>query len=341
MSEFHRSFTVHYLLLLFPAQVLVAIINNIITFVPLLVVTYIFRNSRLRDSHERFLRETVEDHLDEALDFSAGNVTETQDAMEEWSWTEQAPPSLKSSKNRQFRSFPWQMRILAWILLILSLCVAVVFTTFYGVSFGDAACQKWLTSLFLSFFASVILVQPFKVIAMAMFVSFACKDVNRVGDIEAVGEEYALIRYLGRRYQRRMDEKYRHGDFLKRNYAPHKLAIQTPSSEELERARDYRIKHRRARDIIREIFFYLLFLIVLHVVTLSFRDPYGFHLKSNIERTFFKDSFDKVSNAESEIVSYKPVFRQDTGCQAIPVTDGTMFLTAVGRVMQFTDRTAA
>lgn len=65
-------------------------------------------------------------------------------------------------KSKKF-SLPWQTRILAWLLLIGAIAASVVFTTFYGISFGDAACKQWLSSLFVSFFMDLCLTQPIKV----------------------------------------------------------------------------------------------------------------------------------------------------------------------------------
>ena len=60
-------------------------------------------------------------------------------------------------------TLPWQARILAWFLLIASIALSVIFTTFYGISFGDAACKQWLSSLVLSFLMDICLTQPIKV----------------------------------------------------------------------------------------------------------------------------------------------------------------------------------
>lgn len=60
-------------------------------------------------------------------------------------------------------SLPWQTRILAWILLVGGIGTSAAFTTFYGISFGDAACKQWLSSLFVSFFLDLCLTQPIKV----------------------------------------------------------------------------------------------------------------------------------------------------------------------------------
>ncbi|OON13657.1 PLAT/LH2 domain protein, partial [Opisthorchis viverrini] len=284
-------------------EVFVAFINNLITLIPSFIVTYIFRNSRLYTSHAKKLREAVEEHLDETIDVShvpavyyEAKTSET--AAEEEGKAQNLAEKSTMQKRQRERSCPWQMRIFAWIFLIVSLGVAVAFTTFYGVSFGEAVCQKWLSSLFLSFFASVILTQPIKVVVLALFLSFACKNSERADDVEVMQEEDALIEGLGRRYQLQMDEEYMHSDYLMNTFKPRKLVILPPDPEELERARLYRLKQRRANDIIREIFFYVIFLILLLVITMSFRAPFGFSLKKHLEQSFFDDAFTEMNTVE-------------------------------------------
>ena len=62
-----------------------------------------------------------------------------------------------------FCSLPWWFLIVAWVLLWTVTLVCVVFVTFYGISFADEKCRKWLSSFFISLFTSVLLTQPIKV----------------------------------------------------------------------------------------------------------------------------------------------------------------------------------
>ncbi|VDO16859.1 unnamed protein product [Rodentolepis nana] len=163
-------------------------VTCLITFVPVTLIMLLFRNSKLRVSHTTLLRGVVEDHLDEELEdddyentirengpqlhHSAGidqprqSYSETPELSEK-EIEEKGKESLKSKLGDI--SFPWQMRILAWFLLIGAIAASVVFTTFYGISFGDAACKQWLSSLFVSFFMDLCLTQPIKVILFAIF----------------------------------------------------------------------------------------------------------------------------------------------------------------------------
>lgn len=67
---------------------------------------------------------------------------------------------------------------------------------------------------------------------------------------------------------------------------PRKIAYEPPSEEELERARDLRLREIRMFDVIREIIFYVIFFLLLLIVTYNFRDPNAFHIRMEMERLF-------------------------------------------------------
>ena len=52
---------------------------------------------------------------------------------------------------------------MAWVLLWLAILVSMAFVTFYGISFADETCKKWISSMLISFFMSVFVTQPIKV----------------------------------------------------------------------------------------------------------------------------------------------------------------------------------
>ena len=65
---------------------------------------------------------------------------------------------------------PWWCRIVAWLLLWLSTACAVAFVNFYGISFKDETCRKWLFSMLVSVVTSVFFTQPIKVTTVLMVV---------------------------------------------------------------------------------------------------------------------------------------------------------------------------
>ena len=54
--------------------------------------------------------------------------------------------------------------MVAWILVVVSIVLSTLFTLFYGIQFGDEKARKWLTSMIISIFTSILITQPIKVI---------------------------------------------------------------------------------------------------------------------------------------------------------------------------------
>ncbi|VEL38244.1 unnamed protein product [Protopolystoma xenopodis] len=98
--------------------------------------------------------------------------------------------------------------------MVICLAISVFFTTLYGVSFGDAACKKWFSALFIAFFTSMLLIEPIKVMAFALLLSLICKKTDTI-ERELEYEDEMLIEELGKRYRLRGDEEYLHEDYCK------------------------------------------------------------------------------------------------------------------------------
>nr|KAG5710399.1 hypothetical protein BaRGS_022217 [Batillaria attramentaria] len=61
--------------------------------------------------------------------------------------------------------FPINFIIITFFLTCL---VSAAFVTFYGIQFEDATCREWITSLLISFFTSVFVLQPIKIFLLAV-----------------------------------------------------------------------------------------------------------------------------------------------------------------------------
>lgn len=73
-------------------------------------------------------------------------------------------------KKKKSCDLPWGFVIIGWILLWAATLVSAAFVTFYGVMFQDVKCKKWITSMLISFFTSIFITQPLKVISKIVFV---------------------------------------------------------------------------------------------------------------------------------------------------------------------------
>ena len=69
------------------------------------------------------------------------------------------------------RTFHWWCSIIAWVLVALSVGGAAFFTILYSLQWGKEKSTAWLTSFLLSFVQSIILIQPVKVVAIAVILT--------------------------------------------------------------------------------------------------------------------------------------------------------------------------
>lgn len=58
---------------------------------------------------------------------------------------------------------PWWFIFFGWLLVVATSCVAGFFTMLYGLKFGKPRSISWLVSMVVSFFQSILIIQPLKV----------------------------------------------------------------------------------------------------------------------------------------------------------------------------------
>ena len=73
------------------------------------------------------------------------------------------PVKEPQKKKKQPLTLPWWCKILAYVLSFLFAAVSLFFIIMQGISLGNEQVTKWVTSLAVSFLASVLLTQPLEV----------------------------------------------------------------------------------------------------------------------------------------------------------------------------------
>ena len=73
------------------------------------------------------------------------------------------PSRVVKKKKKSSLSFPWWCLLIAYGLSLMLMIVSIFLIIARGIEFGDIKVQKWLTSLTVGFFSSVLLSQPIKV----------------------------------------------------------------------------------------------------------------------------------------------------------------------------------
>ncbi|CAM1329796.1 Uncharacterised protein at_DN1626 [Pycnogonum litorale] len=246
-----------------PAQIGVGLMSNVIVFIPSLLIVVLFRKSRRHKLRPSRITEALEkqkqkkrgDHKEDD-DNGAGGEELISAKVEKI----RTKDSKKQKLDRKKLIFPWWCVYVAWFLTISCIVSSMFFLWAYGIQFGNEKTAKWFTSLIVSTMCSIFLTQPIKVMLSAIFLSMICKDLNYDEDDCEDDEENPELA---------CDEAWLHTNGIKRR--PRKVNML--SAIQMQGARERREKEIKMYKIIREIFVYLTFLIVLLAVSYNNRDP--------------------------------------------------------------------
>ena len=176
---------------------------------------------------------------------------------------------------------PWWFRIIAWVLCFISVFASIFFLWAYAIQFGNDKTYQWLTSLLVSFFSGLLFIEPIKVLLITMFLSCLCKNVDMDDDDVDEDEELALI----------ADESMWYRKSRKGKGAP-----MNPIDEEfLELIRQERKKEVEMWAIVSELSNYILFILIVYIISYGNRDPNSFRLQQQIEYNLIKkNGFDHI-----------------------------------------------
>ncbi|CAF1353863.1 unnamed protein product [Adineta ricciae] len=136
--------------------------------------------------------------------------------------------------------------------------VSIFFIIVRGIEFGDMKSQQWLTSVLSSFFSSIFLTEPIKILSLGIIFAFFCrKSTNEDEEMKEYFDENQLM--LNK------DEENLHSSIeIIPSTRPKRL-----TSNEIACARQIRLRELQMWKIIREIIFYICFLSLLSVIVYS------------------------------------------------------------------------
>ena len=174
-------------------------------------------------------------------------------------------PNLASDENQGDNRkvpgcLPHFFVFIGWTSCLLTSLAAAAFTLFYSLVWGKETSNQWLTSIMVSFFQDVVIIQPLKVVALASLLSLLIKKPPKQDPVL--------------------------GSSLSKNSGVGHEEVKWLKGEELEKARDFRLKLLEMFRTILEISFFLLFVILLMVVCYGNRKSSRFALTKTLEDTF-------------------------------------------------------
>ncbi|KAL7385772.1 hypothetical protein ABVT39_028164 [Epinephelus coioides] len=211
---------------------------------------------------------------------------------------------------------PWWFIFVGWLLVIASSVVSGYFTMLYGLKFGKERSVSWLVSMIISFFQSILVIQPLKVLLLAVFFALVIKKVD-----EEDFENMEFDRNLGERKEQQMVRKNSN------LYKP-------PPPADVEKMRRNKIMEQKAFALLKEILTYMGFMWMLLLVAYGQRDPSAFFLNQHIRNSFSRGISDSMSLGEVFTWANTSLLSNLFGVYPGFITDGNSKLVGNARLRQ-------
>ncbi|XP_028329737.1 polycystic kidney disease protein 1-like 2 [Gouania willdenowi] len=226
-------------------------------------------------------------------------------------------PNKKSTQG----GLPWWFVFVGWILVIVTSGVSGYFTMMYGLTYGKDRSISWLISMVVSFFESLFITQPLKVLGFAAFFALVLKKVDQ--------EEYG---------EPQIDDSLRSPDDPNAMRAARRDSTcsfyQPPPPTDLEKIRSNMIKEQKVFALIREILAYMGFMWMLLLVAYGQRDPNAYFLTQHIRQSFSKGISDTMSIQDVFTWTNTTLLSNLFGEYPGFVTDGNSKLVGNARIRQ-------
>jgi len=186
------------------------------------------------------------------------------------------PRGVVINKKKRGFTFPWWCMFIAYGLCVILVGVSMFFIIVRGIEFGDVKTQQWLASILTGFFSSVLLTQPIKIVTLAIF--FAC--FCRKSDKDREADEYLI--------EIDDNDEYLHQRRTKEFYAIYHPTIEPNrlNQYEINHARDQRMKEVHMWTFVSEAGVYIVFIVLLFVITYSNRTAAPFLQVQHLENDF-------------------------------------------------------
>uniref|UniRef100_A0A8C7KXB5 Polycystic kidney disease 1 like 2a n=1 Tax=Oncorhynchus kisutch TaxID=8019 RepID=A0A8C7KXB5_ONCKI len=196
-----------------------------------------------------------------------------------------AESSEGDSSSKKQGGLPWWFVFIGWILVLATSGVSGYFTMMYGLTYGKDRSISWLISMVVSFFESLFITQPLKVLGFAAFFALVLKKVDQ--------EEYGDAKFEGE--LRNPDDP----DVVRAVRRDSTCSFyQPPPPTDIERMRSNMIKEQKVFALIKEILTYMGFMWMLLLVAYGQRDPNAYFLTQHIRQSFSQGISDSMSHKD-------------------------------------------
>ena len=185
------------------------------------------------------------------------------------------------TKEKRKRYFYLFLYYLAWILCFVSVFVSAFFTLMYSLEWGSERSQQWLLSFFVSFVQDAAISQPVKVALFSALLAFVVKFSM---------EQREKHRQVKTRKMKADDEDDGDGSAYSTEVQLGDEVAEDDSlplqENVLQKAKMKRMKEIKSSEVMTDVLFYSLFLVLLLIVAYGHRDPIAYEMTNHLENIF-------------------------------------------------------
>ncbi|XP_015245063.1 PREDICTED: polycystic kidney disease protein 1-like 2 [Cyprinodon variegatus] len=221
-------------------------------------------------------------------------------------------------KKKQQRKglLPWWFIFVGWLLIIGTSFVSGYFTMLYGLKFGKERSISWLVSMVVSFFQSLLFIQPLKVICFAVFFALVIKKVDE--------EDFQNVAF---------ERSERKSGNQQTNQWGYQL-YDPPPPADIARMKRNKIMEQKAFALLTEIFVYIGFMWMLLLVAYGQKDGNAFLLKRHIRNSFSKGVQNSMTLQDVFTWANTTLLKNLFGSYPGFITDGNSKLVGNARLRQ-------
>ncbi|XP_061167212.1 polycystin-1-like protein 2 [Saccostrea echinata] len=176
--------------------------------------------------------------------------------------------------NSKKRMFPRWVYFVAWVLVLLAIVSSCFFLILYSMEWGKAISEEWLSSFVISFLESLFVVDPVKVIFIAIIMSTILKNLMQedrpnldLQKLRSVAGEMNICRET--RFSDLTSEVLPTCDLY--------------SKEELYSLREKCREESKARSALTNLILFIVYIIAIYGISFMQRDSRSFSMKQNLD----------------------------------------------------------
>lgn len=167
---------------------IIGIQASLIVFPVNLALVQIFRSVRPKKPKQQPDAEATDKQLEHFSDISRCGSTESlpnassQEHIIEKEKDDKSSRKKKDKKANKKKGLPHGFVYVAWVLCFLSSVTGATVTVFYSLAWGPEIANKWLIAFVTSFFQSILIIQPVKVVFAALLFAMVVRKPMDSGD---------------------------------------------------------------------------------------------------------------------------------------------------------------